>query len=169
MQKHRLLGKWKAAGTPHSNWEWVTEYDLGARSKICEMCEFQTIRYVHVLKHHAFDRPLEVGRECASSMESDSGAAGRREKRLKSLAGRRLRWRSLEWETSAKGNPCARVRGGFIVVLCTDQKGWYVCLIDKQLNRCHCSKERYQTREECGSAAFYELISVQRDRDKCLL
>lgn len=40
-------GKWSAAGVPHRGWHCVDIEDLGEPQAECEMCESQTIRYVH--------------------------------------------------------------------------------------------------------------------------
>jgi hypothetical protein len=93
----RPHGKWSDAGVPHKGWKCVGFEDLEEPSDICQMCESQTIRYVHVMKHEDYAHSLRVGCECAAKMEQDREAAYTREKGHKSSAQRRGRWANRKW------------------------------------------------------------------------
>lgn len=53
-------GKWSVAGVPHRGWTCVDIEDLGEPSIDCEMCESQTIRYVHHMSHDDYSDILQV-------------------------------------------------------------------------------------------------------------
>jgi hypothetical protein len=57
----RPRGKWSDPGIPHKGWECIDFEDLDEPSETCEMCEFQTIRYVHVMRHPEYPSPLRCG------------------------------------------------------------------------------------------------------------
>jgi hypothetical protein len=64
----RPRGKWSDAGVPHQGWEFIGFEDLSEPSDVCEMCESQTIRFVHVMRHQDHSAPLRCGCECADRM-----------------------------------------------------------------------------------------------------
>ncbi len=96
-------GKWSQAGVPHSGWQCVEIEDRGEPLAKCEMCESQTIRYIHYMEHLGYPQILEVGCVCAGHMEGDISAARTRESSMKSRAGKRARWLTRKWRISAKG------------------------------------------------------------------
>ena len=96
----RMHGKWSEAGVPHRGWVCVDWHDLEEPSAICQMCETQTIRYVHVMRHADYPDELRVGCECAAKMEEDREAAYTREKNSKSLGQRKARWLKRKWDVT---------------------------------------------------------------------
>lgn len=62
-------GKWSQPGLPHRGWHCVDIEDLGEPQVECEMCESQTIRFVHHMEHPDYSQVLEVGCICAGHME----------------------------------------------------------------------------------------------------
>jgi len=94
----RPHGKWSDAGVPHRGWKCVDFADLEEPSATCEMCESQTIRYVHILKHDEYGPVLRVGCECAAKMEQDREGAYTRERKYKGAAKRRVRWANRKWD-----------------------------------------------------------------------
>ncbi len=70
-------GKWSIAGVPHKGWTCVDIEDLGEPSAECEMCESQSIRYVHHMQHPQYANVLAVGCVCAGHMEGDLAASRR--------------------------------------------------------------------------------------------
>ena len=109
-------GKWCQPSVPHKGWTCVDVEDLGEPSETCEMCETQEIRYVHVMEHRDYPQGLRVGCVCAGHMEQDYERARRREKVMRSAAGRRARWLSRKWRTSRSGNPFINTDGYNVVV-----------------------------------------------------
>ena len=114
-------GKWSVAGVPHKGWECVDTYDSGEDgeelTRVCEMCEQQPIRFVHVMQHPDYPGQLECGCVCAGRIEENKIGARLREKAMRSLAGRRLRFPDhAGWRWSQKGNPYINSRGFHVVV-----------------------------------------------------
>ena len=109
-------GKWSAAGVPHKGWHCVDIEDLGEPQAECEMCESQTIRYVHYMEHRAYSGALAVGCVCAGHMEGSLATARDREASMRSRAGKRARWLGRAWKISAKGNPTIKADGYRVTV-----------------------------------------------------
>ena len=80
-------GKWSQQGVPQKGWQCIDFEDLGGLDGICEMCETQSIRYVHHMEHSDYDAVLGVGSVCAENMGEDYTAPREREKKAKSIAG----------------------------------------------------------------------------------
>jgi hypothetical protein len=64
-------GKWAQAGVPHRGWSCIAIRDDGEQPTLCQMCELQTVRFVHVMQHPDYPETLNVGRLCAASMERE--------------------------------------------------------------------------------------------------
>lgn len=90
----RRLGKWAKAGVPHRGWTCVDWVDLGEPAAICEMCEHQYIRYVHVLRHPEWPDQLRCGCVCSGNMEQD--LVGARERERLGIRRERKAMRALE-------------------------------------------------------------------------
>jgi hypothetical protein len=116
-------GKWTQPGVPHKGWSCADIEDLGEPSEICEMCETQEIRYVHIMEHPDYAEALRVGCICAGHMEEDLERAQLREKTFKAGRQRRARWLSRTWRCSQRGNEFLNV-SGFNVVVFRAGGGW---------------------------------------------
>jgi hypothetical protein len=116
-------GKWSVAGVPHRGWVCVDVEDLGQPSTECQMCESQTIRYIHHMQHRAYPKVLQVGCVCAGHMEGSVSASRAREASMRSRAAKRGRWLSRTWKVSAKGNPHIKSDGYHVTVYLRGQ-GW---------------------------------------------
>ena len=105
-------GKWAQQGVPHKGWKCIDYYDIRDTSDslvICEMCERQEIRYIHVMRHDNYPDDLEVGCVCAEHMEqgysTPNSAARSREGKLGRRGSRRRNWLNLNaWNTRPNGN-----------------------------------------------------------------
>jgi hypothetical protein len=86
----------------------------------------------------------------------------RRERRK--IQARRRRWKLREWRISRKGNPYAKIRGGFHIVLFPQGSGWSISAADKEDDYQSFAKKRYQTIEEAKDGAFDALIFLQSRR-----
>lgn len=117
----RRFGKWSEAGVPHRDWYCVSEFDAideFGDLVICEMCEKQQIRFVHVMAHERFDALLNCGCICATHMSGDSKAAELREKRMRSRSSRKRSFPNRKgWKKSVKGNPYIKTQGVNIVIV----------------------------------------------------
>jgi hypothetical protein len=111
----QATGKWRLPHVPHRGWSCIDIYDLGEPEQICEMCEVQEIRYVHVLEHPNHT-PLEVGCICAGAMEGSYEAAAARERECRRKSAAKRRWLGRAWRTSAKGNEFLNAQGFNVVI-----------------------------------------------------
>jgi hypothetical protein len=146
-------GKWSAAGVPHRGWVCVDIEDLGSPSTDCEMCESQTIRYVHHMQHPDYPQVLQVGCVCAGHMEGSLSASGAREASMKSRAGKRSRWLSRRWKCSAKGNPHLKAEGYRVTVYPRGQ-GWAFTLAPVDGSAVLHARRNYQDMFVAKLAAF---------------
>lgn len=111
---------------PSTGWTYVGTVDNIAANFVCVNCEFPHVRYVHRIRHKESGRIIGVGCTCAQHLTEDFATPRLREKALKGLAGRRMRWPTLSWKESAKGNLYLRKQGLIFVVKLSNGK-WKAC------------------------------------------
>lgn len=113
-------GKWSQAGVPHKGWQCISTRDLheeGEEYVTCEMCESQTIRFVHTMTHKDYQETLDCGCDCAGYMEGNKKRAKERDSSMKRKAARRQKFPDRKgWKISAKGNPHIKVEGFHCIV-----------------------------------------------------
>jgi hypothetical protein len=63
-----LHGKWSQQGVPQKGWVCLEVIDTGEPSEICEMCQHQEIRYVHIMRHEEYEGTLRCGCVCDGNM-----------------------------------------------------------------------------------------------------
>ncbi|MEW5930396.1 MAG: hypothetical protein AB1941_23290 [Gemmatimonadota bacterium] len=146
-------GKWFDAGVPHRGWHCVEIEDLGAPNATCEMCEAQSIRYVHYMEHADYAETLACGCVCAGHMEQDLAAARERDESMRSRAGKRARWLTRRWKVSAKGNDWLEA-DGFRVTIFERNGGWAAAVIATGGTYRHFSRRTYVTENQAKLAAF---------------
>jgi hypothetical protein len=146
-------GKWSDAGVPHKGWYCVDIEDLGEPQATCEMCESQTIRYVHHMEHPSFQGVLAVGCVCAGHMEGDVSAARGREASMRGRASKRARWLTRNWRMSAKGNPTMKA-DGFRVTVYGRGQGFAATVAEQDGNGLYHARRNYPTVDEAKLAAF---------------
>ncbi len=104
----RGTGKWRQAGVPKRGWECVDWYDNKYRKDlraVCEMCEVQEIRFVHVMEHNEYPDRLHCGCDCAGYMEENYVRAKNRERKGHRRAARRKTFVGLQaWQRRGDGN-----------------------------------------------------------------
>ena len=145
-------GKWSQQAVPHKGWKFCGFTDLEDLVGTCEMCETQSIRYVHHMEHPDYGSVLGVGKVCAGHMEEDYRAAQEREKQAKSIADRRTRWMNAQWKESQQGNSYIN-RNGFNVVLYRSSDRWAYRIKERQAERSW-SKSGFATEDAAKLAAF---------------
>ena len=123
------------------------------------MCETQSIRYVHYMRHPNYGAVLGVGRVCAGHMEEDYKAAQERERQAKSIADRRTRWMKAHWKKSQQGNSYIN-RNGFNVVLYRSPGRWAYRIKEDQPERSW-SKSGFATEDAAKLAAFKRYVELQ--------
>jgi hypothetical protein len=146
-------GKWSQEGVPHHGWHCVDIEDLEEPNALCQMCETQEIRYVHHMEHPDYPEPLAVGCICAGHMEENYTAARARESAMKQRAGKRQRWLTRKWRTSAKGNPWIRV-DGVRVAIYPRGNGWAATVASHEPELLRHSRVNYPTVALAKLAAF---------------
>jgi hypothetical protein len=97
-------GLWVKAEIPHRGWTCIGVTDLEDDRMTCEMCLVAEIRYVHLMSHDETGLHLQVGCDCAGSMEGDYKRATDRERVFRNRRSRRSRWLKREWRISRSGN-----------------------------------------------------------------
>ncbi|MCL2194217.1 MAG: hypothetical protein FWB78_12585 [Treponema sp.] len=111
-------GKWSQKGVPHKGWECIDIEDSGEQATICEMCESQSIRYIHYMRHPDYADTLGVGCVCAGNMEENLHNAKSRDDFMKSRASKRKRWIDhRSWKVSMKGNDWIKTDGYVITMV----------------------------------------------------
>jgi hypothetical protein len=156
----RPHGKWSDPGVPHKGWEFIDFEDLGEPSAVCEMCEFQTIRFVHVMQHRDYSTPLRCGCECAGKMSGDYEAAEQRERLAKNVASRRARWLVRNWKTSNKGYDYLKT-DGFLITVFPDGSRWKACVADSVSDRKQFSSRTFPTEDKAKLAAFDAMVQFK--------
>ena len=151
-------GKWSRAGIPHKGWVCVDIEDLGSPNAVCEMCESQSIRYVHHMQHPQYSEILGVGCVCSGHMEGDVAAARGREASMQSRSGKRKRWLSRKWRISAKGNPWINA-DGYRVTVYARGGGWAATIARGDDPPMH-SRRNYPTQEQAKLAAFDHITKL---------
>jgi len=101
---------------PHSGWSLIDTVDYWSADFVCMNCRFRHVRYVHELKHKRTGKLIKVGCVCAEHLTQDFATPRLRETALKSRAGRRMRWPTLNWKRSSKGNLFLKKQRRVIVV-----------------------------------------------------
>jgi hypothetical protein len=157
-------GKWSLLGVPHKGWTCVDIEDLGEPSAICEMCEKQSIRYVHYLKHPDYKDTLRVGCICAGHMEDNLLSARKRDDFMKSRNNKRKGWISSNWKTSSKGNEYIKSEKYIIVMKCRDTY-WSALIQSEDKTFEIWSKRKYKTINEAKLAAFDYLTKILSERE----
>lgn len=153
-------GKWSQAGVPHRGWTCVDIEDLGEPQETCEMCESQTIRYVHHMEHPHYSDVLAVGCICAGHMEGDVAAARTRETAMKNRANKRKRWLTRVWRVSAKGNPWINAEG-YRVTAYQKGGGWPTTVSKRDNSMVHHGRLNYPTQDQAKLAAFDHITRLE--------
>jgi hypothetical protein len=167
-ERESTAGKWSKPGVPHKGWTCVNIEDRGEADAVCEMCETQSIRYVHYMQHPGYPEVLGAGCVCAGKMADDYEGARRREADLRNAAQRRLRWLSRKWNESAKGNAYLNTDGFNIVIYPRRDprfgRAWTFRITDREAERGIPSKRVFATEDRAKLAAFDALIFLTRFR-----
>jgi hypothetical protein len=160
-----MYGKWAQAGVPKKGWTCTDVQDLGSPQATCEMCETQTIRYVHTMTHPHYATELNVGCVCAEKMESDYVGLRLRERKLRSIADRKKRWLTRRgWRISARGNSFINTDGFNIVIFSHGDGSWGGRIAERNTGRAVWLKERYNTADAAKLAIFDATMVLKNKR-----
>jgi len=157
-------GKWSQEGVPHKDWECIDIEDSGEQATICEMCESQSIRYIHLMKHSEYNGILGVGCICAGHMEGNILHAKKRDDFMKSRSQKRKRWiNHRNWKISKKGNDYIKI-DGYIIIMVDNNSYWSASIkngnegIDEWLPR------RFDSLNTAKLAAFDYITKLLADK-----
>ena len=161
----KRFGKWSSPNVPHKGWVCVDIEDLEEPSFECEMCESQTIRYVHYMKHKDYKDVLKVGCVCAEKMEGHYSRARVRDDFMKKRSTKRVRWiDNSRWKTSKKGNDFI-ITDGYVIVM-KKQNGYWSALIESEdKNFKIWSQRKYKSIDEAKLAAFDYLTKILAEKE----
>lgn len=156
----RKFGKWSQDGVPHKEWVCVgTDEDENA-STLCEMCEHQHIRYIHIMEHPRYPDRLKVGQVCAGNMEGDLFASEYRDKAMRHLSARRSNFPKLKgWKASKAGNVYIKTSEEAIVTVIVGKNGMFLYSV-KYSGTVSYSKMTYNNVESAARAAFDTMIQM---------
>jgi len=167
MMRPRTLvprGKWSDAAVPHHNWISVGVEDLRDRQTVCEMCEFQLIRYAHTMRHADYPQDLVVGCDCAGFMSGDHEGVEERDREMRNRGNRLRNFLTKGWKNAGPGT-ASRVVDGIEVTVHEDAKvGWSGSVLDKRTSRTISSTRKYAGGEELMIAAFAVVESIRLKR-----
>ena len=149
-------GKWSNVGVPHKGWICIDIEDLGSPQVICEMCESQTLRYVHYMEHENYPDVLEVGCVCSGNMEGDINAARVRESSMRSRASKRKTWLSRKWKISKNGNEYIDV-DGFRTTVYIRRGKWAATIRSLEVQSVQHSRKSYETIQQAKLSAFDQI------------
>ncbi|WP_080401344.1 hypothetical protein [Burkholderia ubonensis] len=149
-------GKWSERGVPHKGWVCIDIEDLGEPQIECEMCESQTIRYVHHMEHPDYSRQLSVGCICAGHMEGSLTAARDREAQMRARASKRKRWVSRRWKVSVRGN-LTLTADGYRITVYQRGTGWGCTIVEIRTDAVQHSRRNYATADRAKLAGFDQI------------
>lgn len=167
-KEHRAIkqgrGKWGLADVPHKGWAVVDSEDLEEPSAICEMCEAQTIRYTHTMRHRDYPHELKCGCVCASAMSEDYEGTSERERQLRALARRRANFLKIDWVRQPGGRETASPRG-FDVAVWIEAMRYRASIMDRRIGRerAYVSPRIYASALEAKQAIFEALERLRHD------
>jgi hypothetical protein len=146
-------GKWSQPNVPHRGWRCIEIEDLGKAHRICEMCEAQSIRFVHYMANPAYDDVLACGCVCGGHMEQDLGGARARDQSMRSRGAKRTRWLTRRWRVSSKGNEWIEAEGYRVTIFPSGSR-WRSAVVAAEGSYKHFSRRTYATENEAKLAAF---------------
>lgn len=153
-----MTGKWDDPAVPHGGWSCIDIEDLEEASAICEMCETQSIRYVHTMEHRDYGTLL-CGCICAGHMEENLDRARQREKSYRSRMARRSKWLTRQWYGGYWTGGVEYVNtNGFHVEVYPEGQQWAGMIHDNITEHRIYARKRYPSREAAKLAAFDAML-----------
>jgi len=146
---------------PRVAWLLTGTADNYSSNFICENCKFPHVRYVHELVHKITKNQVRVGCVCAQHLTQDFATPRLREASLKSRAGRRMRWPTLNWKRSQKRNLFLTKEGNVIVVKRASSGAWTTSYTHSDNDNWIPVQGFYNSPEEAELAAFDVLHPVE--------
>lgn len=153
-----MSGLFSQEDFPHKGWIEVDCEDLEYDREICEACETQEIRYVHVLKHPNYYREIRVGAECADKLceNYNSKASERTAQKITRFLN------SPRWKVSPKGNPHIKKDNYHITIIHKDL--WSFVISNAQMQPIWGNK--YKTEKEAKIASLKQVECLKTGKRK---
>jgi hypothetical protein len=121
---------------------------------ICEMCEVQTIRFVHTMEHPDYQGTLDCGCDCAGYMEGDKKRAKERDTEVRRRASRRQKFPDRKgWKVSARDNPHIKV-DGYHCIVARRSNGYAVGITSPLTDEPKWGGKTYRTLREAKEGCF---------------
>lgn len=153
-----MTGLYSEPNFPHKGWREVDCEDLGkGNSEICEACEQQDIRFVHILEHDDYSGQIRVGCICAENLTEDY-ASKEHEKNAKK---RRTFINSPRWKKSRNGNDTIKYEGYRITVFQKESWNFSIANIRENGKPVFGQKQGYSTSEEAKKEAYKKLQLIK--------
>lgn len=149
---------------PRAGWFLVGTIDNYSSNFTCENCKFPHVRYVHELAHKRSNKQVRVGCVCAEHLTQDFSTPRLREAALKGRASRRMRWPTLNWKQSQKGNLFLKKQGNVIVVKRASSGAWRASYTHSDNENWIPVQGFYNSPEEAKLAAFDALYPIEPPR-----
>lgn len=151
-------GLWSTSGVPHKGWKCIGIDDTGSLSKNCDMCQSQTIRYVHIMEHPNYSSKLEVGCVCAENMENTKIKPKKRQASFVRRNKNRVNWTSNKnWKKSKKGNLYINSNKCFVIVY-NYNGAWGTSVEDRVTTKKYSSK--YYSSANDAKLKAYDIITT---------
>ncbi|MCL2522186.1 MAG: ATP-dependent helicase [Erysipelotrichales bacterium] len=100
-----------------SDWRCINIIDLNYPSGLCQLCQKQYVRYLHVMKNNETNEIQNVGCVCAGKLEGNSAEAKSREKSYKNIVKRLETFLNKPWKTSSSGNQYRKIDGEIVTII----------------------------------------------------
>ncbi len=112
----RCLARLEELNAPLKDWYCVEVIDIReddpeAPLKVCELCDYDGIRYVHVMAHDDYPDEICVGCICAGVMERDIIAAKARDTEARNRTQRKKNYLKKKWADEPDGSWTLRYKG----------------------------------------------------------
>ncbi len=160
-------GKWSQAGVPHRGWNCIATRDLREEFEdylTCEMCETQTIRFVHTMEHPDYPTTLDCGCDCAGYMEGSRKRAKVRDADMRRRANRRQKFPERKgWKVSAKGNSHIKV-DGYHCIVARRPNGFSVGITPPRAERPTWGRKTYRSLKEAQEGCFDAIDHMRSNR-----
>jgi len=149
---------WKISGIQHKGWILEYVYDIREDGhsvdedeyETCMMCNYERIRYVHVVTHQDVGEEFRVGCICAEKMTDDYVKPKKHEQSLRNKSQRCINWLKKEWKTSKNGNFYLKVKKHHILIYKDKKSSKFRCKI-----RDYFGKKQFDTLELAKIAVFH--------------
>jgi len=162
----RCIARLDSIGAPRDGWFCEEVITMPDTDFTCELCDYDRIKYVHVMGHPQWPDKFHVGCVCDGTMSSDLLAAKERDDEAKRKEARRRAFLKKQWEeTSSLVMELSKTRGRIKAVKDSFRgKEYYTVSIDGEPYQWW-ENHRIETLEAAKTLAF-EVMEYERKTDR---